>query len=75
MKYTVLFFTHSGAIKFERKMKSKAIEVVLKPVPRQLSSNCGICAELVYEALPQELIDDEVEKIFDESLKVVYDAE
>lgn len=75
MKYTVLFFTHSGAIKFERKFKKENIEVGLKPVPRNLSSNCGICAELEYEGELSTIIDDEVEKIFDENQVLLYDAD
>lgn len=49
MEYTVLFFTHSGAIKFRRKANSLNIPCELMPVPRVLSSNCSICAKINYE--------------------------
>lgn len=75
MKYTVLFFTHSGAIKFKRNLGKRDIVAVLRPVPRNLSSNCGICAELEHEGELKDIIDDEVEKIFDANEVLVYDAE
>lgn len=64
MEYMILFFTHSGAIKFERKCQRKDILCELMPVPRILSSNCSISAKIKIESNIDELIDDEVEKIF-----------
>lgn len=62
-EYIAVFFTHSGAIKFERKLKSKNIEYKLMPVPRKLSSSCGICAKFKFDKDLVELIDDEIDKI------------
>lgn len=64
MTYLVLFFTHSGAIKFNRKMAKMTIKSEMMPVPRALSSNCSIAAQIDYEGNIEELIDSEVEKIF-----------
>lgn len=64
MTYTVLFFTHSGAIKFNRKCKKNNIQCELMPVPRALSSNCSISAKIEYYDNIDNLIDDEIEKIF-----------
>lgn len=64
MEYIVLFFTHSGAIKFDRRCKKENIPCELMPVPRILSSNCSISAKITYEDCIQSLIDDEIEKIF-----------
>ncbi|WP_132995396.1 DUF3343 domain-containing protein [Sporanaerobacter acetigenes] len=63
-KYVAIFFTHSGAIKFDRKLKSYNIECELMPVPRKLSSNCGIGAKFKYDKDIKDIIDDEIEKIF-----------
>ena len=63
MEYMVLFYTHSGAIKFQRKCKKNNIPCELMPVPRILSSNCSISAKINAEDIEQ-LIDDEIEKIF-----------
>lgn len=77
-EYVAIFFTHSGAIKFNRKMKSNNIECELMPVPRKLSSNCGIGARLKFDKDILELVDDEVEKIFivkDNEYELVYSEE
>lgn len=48
-KYVGTFFTHSGAIKFKKYLQSNNIDCVTKPVPRSLSSSCGVCVEFEYE--------------------------
>lgn len=78
MEYMILFFTHSGAIKFQRKCKKKEIQCELMPVPRILSSNCSISAKIQVENGIEEWIDDEVEKIFltqNNDHKLIYKAE
>jgi len=78
MIYTVLFFTHSGAIKFDRKCKKNNIKCELMPVPRALSSNCSISAKIEYNDNIDNLIDDEIEKIFltqNNINKLIFEAE
>lgn len=43
------FHTHAGALKFERKLKALNERCKLMPVPRKISSSCGICATFTYE--------------------------
>ncbi len=77
MEYMVLFFTHSGAIKFDRKCKKNNIQCLLMPVPRALSSNCSISAKVVTKQAIDELIDDEVEKVFlleSKENKLIYES-
>lgn len=78
MVYMVLFFTHSGAIKFDRKCKKLNVKCELMPVPRILSSNCSISAKIEYNNDIDNLIDDEIEKIFltqDNDNKLIYEAD
>lgn len=78
MIYTIIFFTHSGAIKFNRKMKAQDIPCELMPVPRRLSSNCGIGASIHYDGDHTYFIDEEVEKIYqvdDNNEILVYEQE
>lgn len=78
MEYTVLFFTHSGAIKFDRKCRKNNIDCELMPVPRSLSSNCSISAKINYNDDIEKLIDDEIEKIFvtdNGQNKLIYEEE
>lgn len=63
-KYMITFFTHSGAILFDRMCKKENIRCELMPVPRKLSSNCGIGAEVLTDIDINDIIDEEIEKIF-----------
>lgn len=78
MEYMVLFFTHSGAIKFQRKCKKKNISCELMPVPRALSSNCSISAKINMEESIENFIDDEIEKVFlieSNKNKLIYESD
>jgi len=77
-EYQVLFFTHTGAIKFDRAMKKEDIFSELMPVPRSLSSNCGVSARIYYNGQVDQLINDQVEKIYqkyDGNYILTYEAE
>jgi Putative Se/S carrier protein-like len=44
MQYSVvLFHSITGALQAEKRLKGKGIANKLIPVPRQLSSDCGVC--------------------------------
>lgn len=76
--YIVVFFTHSGAIKFDRNCKKKSIDCELMPVPRKLSSSCGVCARIHFNGDLQTLLSEDIEKIFVDlqgDMKKVYDSE
>jgi hypothetical protein len=64
MSYLALFYTHSGSIKFQRFLQAKAIEVNLMPTPRKLSSNCGIAARFYYEGSLEDLVSEDLEKVY-----------
>lgn len=68
-EYIAIFFTHSGAIKFDRFCKKNNITSELMPVPRKLSSNCGICSKFCYSNNVDDLISDEIEKIYESHAK------
>lgn len=63
MKYLMTFHTHAGAICFERKLRAVGESCELMPVPRKLSSSCGVCAKFDYDAYIT-LIDTDVDKVF-----------
>lgn len=64
MNYLATFFTHSGAIKFKRNLIKKNIENEALPVPRQLSSNCGIGVKFLINENIEEVYNEDIEKIF-----------
>jgi hypothetical protein len=65
MQYSViLFHSITGALQAEKRLKGKGVAVKLIPVPRQLSSDCGVCLRFrseneaeVKRALDEERID------------------
>lgn len=64
MEYIATFFTHSGAIKYQRYLKSYGLAVELMPVPRKLSSNCGIAARFSFQEDIKEIISVDIEKLY-----------
>lgn len=64
MNYFATFFTHSGAIKFSRFLSKVKIVNESYPVPRKLSSNCGIGVSFCYTGDIDELYIDDIEKIY-----------
>ena len=64
MHYLATFFTHSGAVKYRRYMRKLGIEAELLPVPRRLSSDCGIAAQFSTSQDPAGLITEDIHKLF-----------
>lgn len=64
MKYFITFFTHSGAIKFSRLLNRKNISNETSPVPRKISSNCGIGISFTYEDDVEALYIEDIERIY-----------
>lgn len=64
MEYMVIFFTHSGAIKYNRYLQELGIESNLMPVPRRLSSSCGIGARFIYDNSISKIINNDINKIY-----------
>lgn len=76
LKYIILFHTHFGAMKFEKSLNKKNLEVLIRPTPRLLTSNCGVCAVISNLKESFEFVDEEVDKIFefkDNNYKLIYE--
>ena len=41
--YTATFYSHFGAMTYNKALKSHGISAKLMPVPRKVSSSCGTC--------------------------------
>jgi len=59
-KSVVIFYSTSAAIRTESLSKKQHLEVKLIPVPRHLSSDCGIC--LCFYTIDLEIIKDILNK-------------
>ena len=53
-KYIATFFSHFGAIRFQREIRAYGIKGIVKPVPRSLSSSCGTCVEFEIDMQARE---------------------
>lgn len=64
MEYLATFYTHSGAVKYQRYLKNQGIKVDLMPVPRKLSSNCGIAARFYFMEDVSSIISEDIETLY-----------
>lgn len=65
-KYIILFFTQYGAIHYSRLLQKSGIENRTRPVPRTLSSSCGICIETQTNQNLINFLTEDVEGIYQE---------
>lgn len=65
MQYLASFFTHCGAVKYQNHLKKQNIPVILMPVPRKLSSSCGISAKFEYNGDISSMISEDIENLFE----------
>ena len=78
MNYIATFFTHSGAIKYSRFLKKLNIENQTMPVPRKISSNCGIGVKFNYQDSLNSILAEDIEKLFsikNQQYECIYSAE
>lgn len=60
MTFIATFYSHFGAIRYQRLCADKGFTAKTMPVPRSLSSSCGTCVK--YDA-PEMIMDDAHEEI------------
>lgn len=78
MDYIVLFYTNSSAIKFAKLIKKSNYIGELIPLPRKLTSSCGMGVKFYFTSDLSLIISDEIEKIYaveGNQYKLVYRAE
>ncbi len=64
MDYIATFFTHSGAVKYKKYMTKLGVDIELLPVPRRLSSDCGIGARFSTSRDIGGFISEDIDKLF-----------
>ena len=77
MEYIALFYTHYGSIKYSKFLKSKNVENEIMPVPRALSSSCGICVKFSTTIDIRTIVSNDIESIFmlsDGEYKKIYQS-
>ena len=76
MEYIATFYTHFGAIKYSKYLSGKNINSETMPVPRKLSSSCGICVKFKTDLDVSTIVSEDIEKIFaidDSNMKLIYE--
>jgi len=62
-KYIATFFSHFGAIRFEKEIRKYGIRGIVKPVPRSLSSSCGTCVEFELNATGEKKLSEDINAV------------
>lgn len=76
MEYIAIFYTHFGAIKYSKYLSGKNITSEIMPVPRKISSSCGICVKFKTDLDVSTIVSEDIEKIFaidDSNMKLIYE--
>ncbi|MDO4564743.1 MAG: DUF3343 domain-containing protein [Clostridia bacterium] len=63
-RYIATFYTHLSAITTLRSLEKVGIEAALGPVPRRLSSSCGVCLRFEAQEPPLNLLDEDYEGLY-----------
>jgi Protein of unknown function (DUF3343). len=78
MEYIGLFYTNSSAIKFAKFLKRSNYDGELIPLPRKLTSSCGMGVKFHFTGNLSAIISEEIEKIYavqGNQYELVYRAE
>ena len=79
MTYIATFFSHFGAVRFKKTCEKLGIPAQTMPVPRSLSSSCGICTKFEADSpCPAGSYSEETEKVVlltENGYELIYKAE
>ncbi len=77
-KHLILFFTQYGAMSYSKLLEKEGIRNLTRPVPRALSSSCGICVEASLPGDATKFVTEDVEAIYiadGEKYQLIYSNE
>lgn len=63
-EYIGTFHTHLSALMTSRKLTSLGVTARMMPVPRKLSSSCGTCVYYKSESPHLDIMDEDVEGVY-----------
>ena len=72
MTYIATFFSHFGAVRYQRLCRAEGIDARTGPVPRDLSSSCGTCVRYLAEEPNLCAMDEDVEGVYEKIGKEEY---
>ncbi|KLU64516.1 hypothetical protein DEAC_c34620 [Desulfosporosinus acididurans] len=62
--YFAIFFTTSGAIRFNRFLRNNNIVAEVKPVPRNISTSCAVGVEFYYKGDLSMLLIQDIKQLY-----------
>ena len=63
-EFVATFHTHLSALMTSRNLTAKGARAGMMPVPRKLSSSCGTCVYYKAEAPHLDIMDEDVEGVY-----------
>ena len=63
-EYIATFHTHLSALLTSRKLTALSVRAQMMPVPRKLSSSCGVCVRYLAQTPLLELMDEDCEAVY-----------
>jgi len=64
MDYLATFYTHYGALQFNKHCKQEEIPAKMAPVPRELSASCGVCVCFETASAPEAASHEDMERCY-----------
>jgi len=64
MKFLATFYTHFGAMRFNKFCEKEGIPAKMSPVPRELSSSCGVCVRFESACAPNAADHEDMERCY-----------
>ncbi|MCL2380627.1 MAG: DUF3343 domain-containing protein [Treponema sp.] len=64
MEYLATFYTHYGAMRFHKQCKTEGTPAKMMPVPRELSSSCGVCVRFGAAHAPDTAEHEDMERCY-----------
>ena len=61
INYLATFYTHFGAMRFKQFCGNKGMSAKMAPVPRELSSSCGVCVRFEASCAPETAEHEDME--------------
>jgi len=64
MEYLASFYTHYGAMRFQKYCQKNSLPTKMMPVPRELSASCGVCVRFTDARAPKIAEHEDMERCY-----------
>jgi len=64
MEFLATFYTHYGALRFQKHCRQNGLPAKMKPTPRELSASCGVCVRFEAACAPTVSEHEDMERCY-----------